>query len=237
MKDNNHPKFILKTKDGYKVVYNIKNDTVEKQLVPADSDVHIISIKPARQKYLFHASPKKISILDPQKNKNVYGEGGYEFGIPVVFARAKPTDDFCKLYSYDYLKVRKNTPGRIYHNITYKSRTLHLGSKHHGYVYVLEGSNFFEMTYEIFQLGKWNKYKEWISFFPVKPIERIKIEKPFEWDKIKEYEFVGNEYVGQLPAKKYLKLVKDNKVKKAVVNWMENDTKKVLPVELKKYIK
>ncbi len=237
MKKYQSPQFILKTKDGYRIIWNTENDIVEKNLIPTDTDVQIISIKPAKQKYLFHASPKKFTILDPQKNKNVYGEGGYEFGSPVIFARAKPTDDFCKLYSSDYLKARKSIPGRIYHNVTYKGRTLHLGSKHHGYIYILEGFNFFEMTYKIFQLGKWNRYKEWISFFPVKPIEIIKIEKPFEWDKIKEYEFVGKEYVGKIAAKQYLKLVKDSKVKKAVINWIKNDTKKLIPIELKRYIK
>lgn len=237
MKKYQSPEFVLKTKEGYKVIWNINKNTIEKHVVPVDTDVRVISLKPAKQKYLFHASPKKLNILDPQKNKNVYGEGGYEFGSPVVFARAKPTDDFCKLYSHDYIKVRKNISGRIYHNLTYKGRTLHLGSKHHGYIYVLEGQNFFEMTYEIFQLGKWSKYKEWVSFFSVKPIESIKIEKPFEWDKIKEYEFLGKEYVGKLSAKKYLSLVKNNKVKKAVTNWMINEPKKVLPMELKKYIK
>ncbi|MFO0743532.1 MAG: hypothetical protein U0469_00550 [Candidatus Paceibacterota bacterium] len=229
--------FVLKTKDGYKVIWGKNKDTTEKNIVPIDTDIRILSLKPAKQKYLFHASPKRFSILDPQKNKNTYGEGGYEFGSPVVFARAKPTDDFCKVYSKDYLKVRKNISGRIYHNLIYKGRTLHLGSKHYGYIYVLEGFDFFEMTYEILQLGKWNKYKEWISFFPVRPIERIKIKKPFEWDKIQEYEFVGKKYVGKLPAKKYLKLVKENKVKKAVSAWIKNETKKSLPVELKKYIK
>lgn len=227
---------ILKTKDGYKVICKINNETIEKNLVPVDKDIRIVSLKPAKQKYLFHASPKSFSILDPQKNKNTYNKGGYEFGTPVVFARAKPTDDFCKLYSSDYIKVRKNISGRIYHNLTYKGRNLHLGSRHYGYIYVIGGKNFFEITFEIFQLGKWNKYKEWVSFFPVKPIEKIKIERPFEWDKIKEYEFVGKEFVGNLAANKYLKLVKNNKVKIAVINWMENNSKKSIPIKLKKYI-
>lgn len=237
MKNNQTPEFILKIKDGYKVILNAKNNIIEKNVIPIDTDVRIISIKKAKQKYLFHASPKKFNILDPKKNKNTYGEGGYEFGVPVIFARAEPTDDFCKLYSSDYLNTRKNIEGRIYHNLTYKGRTLHLGSKHHGYIYVLEGYNFLEMTYEIYQLGKWIKYKEWISLFPVKPIEIIKIEKPFKWDKIKEYEFVGKEYVGKLSAKQYLSLVKNNKVKKAVEHWMINESKKVFPSDLKKYIK
>jgi hypothetical protein len=49
----------------------------------------------------------------------------------------------------------------------------------------------------------------------VTPIEKIKITKPYDWEMIPEYEFLGSEYVGEMPAEQYLSLAKKRRGKKS----------------------
>ena len=85
-------------------------------------------------------------------------------------------------------------------------------------------------------MGKWIRSIEWISPNEVKPIEAIEITKSFDWEMIPEYEFLGTEHVGEMPAVEYLALAKNDEVKKAIQVCIDKPFVSFIPDSLKKYI-
>jgi hypothetical protein len=68
------------------------------------------------------------------------------------------------------------------------------------------------------------------------PIEAIEITKPYDWEMIPEYEFLGTGHVGEMDAMEYLALAKDESVKKAVQSCINEPFIPFVPDALKKYI-
>lgn len=197
----------------------------------------ILSIKKCEHKFLFHSSGKNLTYLDPKFNlkKKAFGNV-HEYGIPVVFAGDKPSAAFCYTMTTKYSREKAKVGDSVYHRLFYKDHKILLGAKIGGYIYVLKGSNFYEVRRKDFENGKWEISTEWISPNIIRPIEKIKISKPFDWEMLPEYEFLGKRFVGFIKAEQYLKLAKDKKVTDAILKLISKPFVPTIPVKLKKYL-
>ena len=63
-------------------------------------------------------------------------------------------------------------------------------------------------------------------------MKKVKIEKPIDFENIKEYEYLGKENIGLISPRKYLKLAKDEKVKNAIKKSMKRKFEPYIPKEL-----
>ena len=197
----------------------------------------IINVKPCTKEFLFHSSGKKLSELDPTFNaKHSAYASSHEYGVPVVFASDKPSNAFCYEPTKLYAKTRKEQGTSVYHRLTSRGHKILLGTQLKGYIYVLSGKDFYEVTREDFELGEWVRSTEWISDHKVIPIETIEITRPYDWEMIPEYEFLGLKYVGEMTAEEYLKLTKDETVKKAIKGVIDKPFVPHIPEGLKKYL-
>jgi len=160
----------------------------------------------------------------------------HEYGIPVVYASDKPSNAYCYQPTELYEETRKKEGMSVYHRLTHGDHKILLGAKLKGYIYVLSGKDFYEVVREDFETGKWIRSVEWISPHEVTPIDSIELDKPYDWEMIPEYEFLGTEYVGELSAEEYLRHAKDEQVKKAIQNCIEKPFTPFVPEKLKKYI-
>ncbi len=195
----------------------------------------IISKKKCRQKYLFHSSRFNLKILDPKHCMKI--DEKYEHGKPTVHAFDYATNEYCFKPVGNYKKMLDKGVSWAHHKLKLKDRILFLGTKLIGYIYVLDGTKFYEIIRKDFMNGKWISAKEYISYKKVKPIKKIKINKPIDIENIKEYEYLGKENVGLISPKKYLKLAKNEKVKNAVKNAIKRKFVPYIPNELKEYVK
>lgn len=203
----------------------------------APNEFRIIEVKPCTKKFLFHSSGKKINELDPSFNSThgAYGST-HEYGRPVVFASDKPSNAFCYEPTELYAKTRQEVGTSVYHRLTHENHQILLGAELKGYIYVLSGSDFYEVIREDFEVGEWVRSTEYISPNKVIPIEAIEITQPYDWEMIPEYEFIGTEYVGQLPAEKYVLVAKDETVKKAIQDCIRIPFVPFVPEALKRYL-
>lgn len=203
----------------------------------APDEFRIIEVKSCTKKFLFHSSGKKLEELDPAFNSKhgAYGSA-HEYGVPVVFASDKPSNAFCYEPTQLYVKTRQDVGTSIYHRLTHENHRILLGARLNGYIYVLSGDDFYEIIREDFELGEWIRSTEWISPTKVVPIEAIQITKPYDWEMIPEYEFIGTKYVGEMPVGKYLSLAKDEAVKKAISQCISKPFAPFVPESLKKYL-
>jgi hypothetical protein len=175
--------------------------------------------------------------LDPKCNRKLDAYGSvHEYGVPVVYASDKPSNAFCYEPTESYAKTRDEHGTSVYHRLTHENHKILLGANLKGYIYVLKGSDFFEVVREDFELGKWIRSTEWISPHEVTPIEVIEITKPYDWEMLPEYEFLGTAHVGEMSAKEYLALAKDESVKLALQDVIKNPFVPYIPESLKKYI-
>jgi hypothetical protein len=156
--------------------------------------------------------------------------------VPVVFASDAPSNAFCYEPTDLYTKTRQDVGTSVYHRLTHENHKILLGAHLRGYIYVLSGSNFYEVIREDFEVGEWVRSIEWVSSNKVVPIETIEITKPYDWEMIPEYEFLGTEYVGEMPAEKYLSLAKDEAVKNAIQDCISKPFVPSIPEGLKKYL-
>jgi hypothetical protein len=203
----------------------------------APDEFRIIEAKPCTKKFLFHSSGKKIEELDPSFNSKHSAYGSvHEYGVPVIFASDKPSNAFCYEPTELYAKTRQNIGTSVYHRLTHEGHNILLGARLIGFIYVLSGSDFYEVIREDFEVGEWVRSTEWISSNRVIPIEAIEINQPFDWEMIPEYEFLGAEYVGEMAAEKYLHLAKDEVVKKAIKDCIGQPFIPFIPEALKKYL-
>jgi hypothetical protein len=197
--------------------------------------MEIISKKKCKKKYLFHSSRFNLKILNPKHCKKVNGE--YEHGKPTVHAFDYVTNEYCFKPVGNYKKILDEGVSWAHHKLKLKDRILFLGTKLIGYIYVLDGTEFYEIIRKDFMNGKWRTAKEYISYKKVKAIKRIKVNGPIDVENIKEYEYLGKENVGLVSSKKYLKLAKNEEVKNAVKNAVKRKFAPCIPNELKEYIK
>ncbi len=197
----------------------------------------ILEVKPCMQEFLIHASGKKLEVLDPSYNSKHASYGNeHEYGVPVVFASNKPSNAFCYESTDLYAKTRAEQGTSVYHRLIHRNHRILLGAHLKGYIYVLSGKEFYEVTREDFEVGEWVTSVEWISANRITPLESIEILKPYDWEMLPAYEFLGKEYVGEMSAEKYLTLAKDNEVKEAIENIINQPFMPFIPEALKKYL-
>jgi hypothetical protein len=194
----------------------------------------IISKERCKKKFLFHSSSKNIKILDPKYCKKVNEK--YEHKKPTIHAFDKITNEYCFEPVGEYERVLKSGISWAHHKLKLKGRTLFLGTKLKGYIYVLDGTEFYEIIRKDFMQGKWIKAKEYVCYKKLKPIKKVKITKPIDVENIKEYEYLGQEFVGLMNPRKYLKLCKNDKVKEAIKKAMNKKFKPYIPRELKNFV-
>lgn len=203
----------------------------------APDQFRIIEVKPCTKKFLFHSSGKEVRELDPSFNSKHGAYGGeHEYGVPVVFASDKPSNAFCYEPTDLYVRTRQEVGTSVYHRLTHGNHKILLGAHLKGYMYVVAGSEFYEVTREDFEVGEWVRSIEWISQNKIIPIETIEVTQPYDWEMIPEYEFLGANYVGELPAEKYLSFVKDQAVKEAIQDCIDKPFAPFIPEALKKYL-
>jgi hypothetical protein len=204
----------------------------------SETEFKIIEVKSCTKKFLFHASGKKLEKLDPVYNRKLGAYGFvHEYGVPVVYASDSPSNAFCYEPTDVYIKTREQQGTSVYHRLIHENHKILLGANMKGYIYVLPGSDFFEVTRDDFEMGKWIRSVEWISPHEVAPIEAIEITKPYDWEMIPEYEFLGIDHVGEMSAIEYLNLAKDESVKQAVKKCIDRPFSQFVPEALKKYIR
>ena len=200
-----------------------------------DTKFKIISKKKCTKKYLFHASSNNFDKFDPKYCKKVNGE--YEHGKPTIHAFDRITNEYCFEPVGGYKKVLDSGVSWAHHKLKLKGRILFLGTKLKGYIYVLDGTQFYEIVRKDFEWGKWRTATEWVCYKKTKPIEKIKINGPIDVENIEEYEYLGQEYVGLMSPEKYLKLVKNEKIAKAIQKKIKEKFKPWKSAELNKFIK
>ncbi len=203
----------------------------------AEDEFKIVDVQPCQKEYLFHSSGKELDVLDPVFNVKHAAYGSvHEYGVPVVFASDRPSDAFCYRPSEIYAKTRAEHGTSVYLRLTHENHKILLGAHLQGYIYVLSGKEFYEVVREDFEVGTWVRSTEWISDVKVTPLERIEITRPYDWEMIPEYEFLGPEYVGEMSAEKYLSLAKDESVKRAIRKCIIQPFIPFVPEELKKFL-
>ena len=187
--------------------------------------MRILSQSPvADREFLYHASGKKFDMLDPKFNsKKVFG---HEFTVPVVFAGDSPSSAFAANPTAEYQAVKDKVNDFVYHRLHDEEtgRKALLGHTAGGYLYKLPASAFTKVIREDHELGKWDKSTEYLSHKPVKPISVTPIQST-DVDSIPEYEYLGQDFVGEMPAQHYLNNAKDPKVIAAVQAWLANNKK------------
>ncbi len=213
-----------------------KNNSTFKPHPIYKKELKIISAKPCKLGYVFHGSGKKLKFLDPSFNSQI-GKGGHELGVPIVYASSKPSDAFCYTPIKAYRNQRRKSGKSVYYRLLSGKRKILLGAKFGGYIYVCKGSDFYEIIRMDFENGKWIRSTEWVSYKKVEPIETVKISKPFEWECIPTYEFIGYDKVGNLNVKEYLKYAKKTEVIEKIKSKLKEKFIPKMPKELKKYIK
>jgi hypothetical protein len=199
-----------------------------------DRSFRILSVKPCTEKFLFHGSAKKLDIIDPAYNRSISTE--HEYGIPVIFASKEPSNAFCYKPTIFYKELRDSRGISVYHRLFSQNHKILLGAELYGYIYVVSGKDFYEITREDFEVGEWVVSIEYISIVPVTPIESITIEKPYDWEMIPDYEFLGEAYVGEMSAEKYLSLATDPVVKEAIRQCIAKPFVSTIPDALQKYL-
>ena len=192
-----------------------------------DPDMRILSQSPVLDKdFLYHASGKKFDVLDPKYNsKRSYG---HEYTEPVVFAGDAPSSAFASNPTAEYQAVKDKMKDSVYHRLIDEltGRKALLGHTPGGYLYKLPASAFTRIDREDNELGKWNKSTEYVSHRPVKPVSVTPMQST-DVDAIPEYEYLGKDFVAEMPAQHYLKHAKNPKVIAAIQTWLANNEKSV----------
>ena len=203
----------------------------------SEYEFRILEVKPCEKEYLFHSTGMDLDALDPEFNvkHSAYGSV-HEYGVPVAFASDKPSNAFCYKPSDLYAKTRAEYGTSVYHRLIHGNHKILLGAHLQGYIYVLSGKDFYEVLREDFEVGAWTRSTEWISDKKVTPIEKIEIAKPYDWEMIPEYEFLGSKYVGEMSAEQYLSLAKDEDVKRAIRERIEKPFIPFIPEKLRKFL-
>jgi len=211
-------------KDRYKPQsYNeiLNNNMFKKAALRAGYPEMIIkSIEDIKnRKYLYHGSAQKLDVLDPKFNQKY--NYGYEYGDQVAYAADKPSSAFTNTPTPEYLAMKEKIKNSVYHRLIDPStgRKLLLGHTPNGYMHVFPASHFKKITREDKELGQTITSSEYVSDKPVKPLRTYKMRKR-DVDAIPEYEFLGEENVGEMNVQDYLSKAKDPKVISAIKAWI-----------------
>ena len=197
-----------------------------------DPNMRILSQGPVTDRdFLYHASGKKFDSLDPSYNSKK--SFGHEYNAPVVFAGDSPSSAFAANPTAEYQAVKDKIKNSVYHRLIDEQtgRKALLGHTSGGYLYKLPASAFTKIDREDNELGKWNKSTEYVSHLPVKPISVTPMQST-DVDAIPEYEYLGEDFVGEMPAQHYLNHAKDPKVIAAVKAWLGNKQEKKAAADL-----
>jgi len=194
----------------------------------------IINKKKCKKKFLFHSSSKNLKEINPEYCKKVNKK--YEYGKPTIHAYNKITNEYCFEPVGEYKKVLDSGISWAHHKLKIKNRVLFLGTRLKGYIYILDGAQFYEILRKDFECGKWKTSKEYICFKKLNPIKKFKVLGPIDVENIPEYEFLGQQYVGLMEPEKYLKLVKNLKVKLAIKKKIKERFKPWKSIELEKFL-
>ena len=192
-----------------------------------DPNMRILSQGPVTDRdFLYHASGKKFDSLDPSYNSKK--SFGHEYNAPVVFAGDSPSSAFAANPTAEYQAVKDKIKNSVYHRLIDEQtgRKALLGHTPGGYLYKLPASAFKKIDREDNELGKLNKSTEYVSHLPVKPISVTPMQST-DVDAIPEYEYLGEDFVGEMPAQHYLNHAKDPKVIAAVKAWLGNKQEKL----------
>ena len=191
-----------------------------------DPTMRILSQGPVTDRdFLYHASGKKFESLDPSYNsKRSYG---HEYTVPVVFAGDAPSSAFAANPTAEYQAIKDKIKNSVYHRLfdELTGRKALLGHTPGGYLYKLPASAFTRIDREDNELGKWNKSTEYVSHRPVKPISVTPMQST-DVAAIPEYEYLGEDFVGEMSAQQYLKQAKNPKVIAAIQAWLNNKQEK-----------
>lgn len=201
-----------------------------------EKEFKILDVVPCQKQFLFHSSGKKLKTLDPKHNRVLEAYSSHEYGIPVIYASDKPSNAFCYEPTPLYEQTKEKLGTSVYHRLSHGNHKILLGAKLKGYIYVLFGKDFYEVTREDFETGKWIRSVEWISDKEVTPVDSIEIKDPYDWEMIPEYQFLGEQYVGEMSVEEYLSISTDEKVKESIRRVIEKDFRSIVPEELKKYL-
>lgn len=168
---------------------------------------------------LYHVSGQQLSSVDPKFNTKKYY--GYEYGKPVIFAGDKPSSAFAGTPTKEYAALKEQLKDSIYHRLfdPKTGRKLLLGHNSGGFVHELSPQGFKRVTREDMELGKPEVSTEYIHDKPVKPTNTYPI-KNTDVDAIPEYEYLGEQHVGEMPVDEYLKHAKNPQVRNAIMQWM-----------------
>lgn len=203
----------------------------------SEDEFRILDVKPCEKEYLFHSTAKSLVALDPIFNAKHAAYGSvHEYGAPVVFATDKPSNAFCYRPSELYAQTRERYGTSVYHRLTHENHKILLGAHLQGFIYVISGKDFYEVLREDLEVGQWTRSTEWITDKKVTPLEKIEVTKPYDWEMIPEYEFLGSEYVGEMSAEQYLSLATDENVKRAIRECICKPFIPCIPEPLKKFL-
>jgi hypothetical protein len=200
------------------------------------TNMEIISIKPCSQKYLFHGAGEYYEVLDPKHNRP--HNWVYEYGIPVVFAWVQPSSKFCYQFTDGYLEAKKQY-WWAFHRILVWERNILLWGIFGWYVYVLDGTQFYEVMRKDYKVWKWITSTEYIATSTQTPIAVVKVDKPIDWESIEPYEYLWAENVGGLQYDDFKNICLDQnrpELLKAVDDYLLKPFEAYIPRELEKYM-
>lgn len=205
-------------------------------LVSADpNNMQILEVTPTKNhlKYLFHGSDKQLTTLDLKFNSKK--SFGYEYGKPVIYASDQPSSAFTVTPTEDYQK-QKETTDYAYHRLTHGDRKILLGHNLNGHVHVLPTDNFWRVRRKDYENGKWSESVEYVADKPVKPVQIVPIQSPIDSEAVPEYEFLGADRVGEMPAEEYLRDAKNPAVRKALETLLAAKPVYGVPAGLQPYL-
>ena len=216
---------IEKLLDALRTKQAALNDEVKLQehpLLKTDPDMLEMLVSTPKVKTLYHVSPKQLTELNPAYNTKKYF--GYEYGVPVVFAGDALSSAFAAAPTEEYLNLKNKLQKSIYHRLVDEKsgRKVLLGHNPGGYAHELDPKDFYRVERTDREVGKPTKSIEYVATKKVKPLKSYPI-KMTDYDALPEYEFIGDNYVGEIPASDYLAKAKNPKVITAINNWLQKN--------------
>ena len=201
-----------------------------------DPGVKIVSITPVEPGgHLYHSSSQKLTQLDPSfATARGYG---YEYTKPVVFANPAPDELFASSPTGAHKKLVDESLGsgkgypRVYHMLEHRAkhpetqeeilRKIYLGAEPKGYHHVVDSDGWFAAHRKLLkgqgEHQKWVDVMEYIKPDKAEVIHSISANNPTTWEMLPDvYEYVPELAGKKVPAEQFLKLVKDENVRRAI---------------------
>jgi hypothetical protein len=187
-------------------------------LVANDPDMEILDVAHPKAKVLYHGSGKKLDELDPAFNTKK--DFGYEYGKPVAFAGESPSTAFTASPTEEYQALKEKLKQSIYHRLIDPATGAKLLLGHHqgGFIHEFDPADFVKVKRRDKEGGKHVESEEYVTTKKVKP-KKVYAPTTFDVDSIPEYEYLGQEHVGEMTVDAYLAKARDKKVIAAVQAW------------------